>query len=315
MEKTLRDVYGEALLKYGAENQKVVVLDADVSSSTKSSIFGKAYPERFFNTGICENAMVSMAGGMAINGKIPFVNTFAVFLSTIGLLGARMFLSYSDLNIKLMGAYGGLSDSYDGASHQSLEDVAAMRNLPGVTVMVASDELITDWMVKTAIDTVGPMYIRLTRNAVPICHKENTNYQIGKGIVVKDGTDVTVIACGTMVFEALEAAEKLKEKNIRVKVIDMFTIKPIDQELIIKSAKETGAIVTVEEHSVIGGLGSAVAEVLVAEGMNAPVEMVGTKDCHGCSGTYDEILKKYGLDSTSIAEAAERVVNRKKESK
>lgn len=311
MAKAIRDVYGEALVKHGAENENIVVLDADVSSSTKSGMFGKAYPERFYNCGISEYAMTGMAAGMAINGKIPFVNTFAVFLTTIGALSARAFMSYGQLNVKYMGAYGGLSDSYDGASHQSLEDIAAMRALPGMTVMVASDELITDWMVKTAIDTAGPMYIRLSRDACPICHAPEQKYEIGKGVVCREGSDVTIIACGVMVSQAMKAAEVLAAKGIMAKVVDMFTIKPIDRELIIASARETGAIVTAEEHSVIGGLGGAVAEVLAQENEGVPVEMIGTQDCHGESGAYAGLLEKYGLDVDSIAAACEKAISKK----
>lgn len=311
MSKAIRDVYGDCLKKYGAENPDIVVLDADVSSSTKSSVFGQAYPERFFNCGIAEYAMVGIAAGMARNGKIPFVNTFAVFLTTLGSLGARAYMSYSGLNIKMMGGYSGLSDAYDGATHHSLEDIAVMRALPGITVMVASDEIITEWMVKTAIEVNQPMYIRLSRDAAPVCHSEDCSFEIGKGIEVHAGTDVTIIACGVMVGEAVEAAAILAGKGISVRVVDMFCIKPIDREIIKKAAEETGAIVTAEEHNIIGGLGSAVSEVLAQEGIGVPVEMIGMKDCHGESGAYSDLLKKYGLDVNAIVSAAERAVSRK----
>lgn len=311
MAKAIRDVYGETLKKYGETDERIVVLDADVSSSTKSAVFGKAYPDRFYNCGISEYAMMGMAAGMARNGKIPFVNTFAVFLTTIGAQAARAALSYSGLNVKMMGGYGGISDAFDGATHHALEDIAMMRTLPGMTVMVASDAQITDWMVKTAIDYDGPMYIRLSRDASPDCHPDNAKFELGKGMVVKEGTDVTVIACGLMVGTAIEAAKIVEPKGISVRVVDMFTIKPIDADLIKKCAAETGAIVTAEEHNVIGGLGGAVSEVLVQNDCKVPVELVGVKDTHCESGPYAELLKKYGLDAESLAAAIERTVARK----
>ena len=311
MAKAIREVYGETLKKYGALNQDIVVLDADVSGSTKSAIFGKEYPDRFYNCGICENAMMGMAAGMAKSGKIPFVNTFAVFLTSIGYLAARTFMSYSGLPIKMMGGYGGLSDAFDGATHHALEDIALMRALPGVNVMVASDAQITDWMVKTAIEVKEPMYIRLSRDAAPDCHPADAKFEFGKGMVVREGTDVTIIACGLMVSTALAAAEELAGKEISAKVVDMYCIKPIDAELIEKCAKETGAIVTAEEHSVIGGLGGAVAEVLAKAGCAVPTELVGMQDCHGESGPYKDLLHKYGLDAEAVAKAAQKAVSRK----
>ena len=310
MSKTIRDVYGEALAKYGAENKNVVVLDADVSGSTKSGLFGKACPERFFNCGIAEYAMIGMAAGMARNGKIPFVNAFAVFETTIGLLAARTFMSYSGLPVKMMGAYGGLSDAYDGATHQSLEDIAVMRTLPGVIVMVASDAQITEWMVKKAIETEKPMYIRLSRDAAMDCHPEDAKFELGKGMILRKGTDLTIIACGLMVGKALEASEKLEKKGIHARVVDMYTIKPIDTDLIESCAKETKAILTVEEHSVIGGLGGAVAEVLAKAGSGVPLKMLGMNDCHGESGAYHALLSKYGLDSEAIIMEAERLLEK-----
>lgn len=310
MAKAIRDVYGETLKKYGATNENIVVLDADVSGSTKSAVFGKEYPDRFYNCGISEYAMMGMAAGMAKSGKIPFVNTFAVFLTTLGSLAARTFMSYSGLPIKMMGGYGGLSDAFDGATHHALEDIAMMRTLPGVQVLVASDAQITDWMVKYAIETPKPMYIRLSRDAAPDCHPADAKFEIGKGMVVKEGTDVAIIACGLMVSTALTAAEQLAAKGINAKVVDMYSIKPIDADLIVECAK-CGAIVTAEEHSVIGGLGGAVAEVLAKAGCAVPTEMVGMQDRHGESGPYAKLLKKYGLDADAVAAAAEKAVSRK----
>ena len=311
MAKAIREVYGETIKKYGELNKDIVVLDADVSGSTKSAMFGKEYPDRFYNCGICEYAMMGMAAGMAKSGKIPFVNTFAVFLTTLGSLAARTFMSYSGLPIKMMGAYGGMSDAFDGATHHALEDIAMMRTLPGVNVMVASDAQITDWMVKTAIEVKEPMYIRLSRDAAPDCHPADAKFELGQGMVVREGSDVTIIACGLMVSTAITAAEALAAKGISARVVDMYCIKPIDAELIEKCAKETGAVVTAEEHSVIGGLCGAVSEVLAKAGCAVPTEMVGMQDRHGESGPYKDILHKYGMDAEAVAAAAEKAVSRK----
>jgi transketolase len=311
MSKAIRDAYGDSLLKYGKENLNVVALDADVSSSTKSGVFGAAFPDRFFNVGISELNMVSMAAGLSTTGKIPFVNTFAVFISTMGLIAARGLISYTNLNVKLMGAYGGMSDAFDGPSHHSIEDMAIMRSLPNFRVFCVSDEVQTDWMVKAAIENEGPMYVRLSRDAAPVLYNEDTKFEIGKGLVVREGKNATIIACGVMVSKALEAAEILSAKGIDVKVVDMFTIKPIDKELIIKSAAETGAIVTTEEHTIMGGLGSAVAEVLVSNSCNVPVEFVGLNDCYGETGPYAKLLEKYGLDGKAIAAKVEKAISRK----
>ncbi len=311
MDKAIRDVYGESLIKYGGENKRVVVLDADVSSSTKSCLFAAEYPERFINCGISESAMVGMAAGLALGNKIPFVNTFAVFISTIGAIAARTFLSYSGLNVKLMGAYAGLSAGYDGSTHHSLEDIAVMRAMPNMTVMVASDAAITDWMVKTAIATDAPMYIRLSREAAPACHDANARFELGKGCIVREGRDVTILACGAMVSEALKAAGALSAKGVETRVVDMFCVKPLDKALILDCARETGALVTAEEHSIIGGLGSAVAEELVRSGARAPLEMVGIQDCHAESGAYKQLLQKYCVDASAIVAAAEKALKRK----
>lgn len=313
MAKALRDAYGEALVKYGETNPDIIVLDADVASSTKSCLFAAAYPDRAFNVGIAEANMVAMAAGFATVGKIPFVNTFAVFLATIGALSTRALIAYNKLNVKLIGAYGGLSDSYDGASHHSTEDIAMMRLLPGMTVWCASDEIMVDWMVKKAIDNKGPMYIRLSREANPIYHNENTTFETGKGIVLKDGTDATVFACGVMVSIAMLAAEILEKKGTKIRVVDMFSIKPIDRALILKCAQETKAIVTAEEHSIIGGLGSAVSEVLALGGCPATFEMVGIKDLFTESGAYNKLLEKYELDAKAIVKSVEKAIAAKKD--
>jgi transketolase len=300
MTKAIREVYGEALMKYGRGNPDVVVLDADVSGSTRSALFQEDFPERFFNVGVAEGNMAAMAAGFASVGKIPFVNSFATFLSTLSLLPARIFGSYSNLNVKFMGAYGGLSDAYDGPSHHSIEDLAIMRALPNFRVYVASDEELTDWLVWNAIKSEGPMYIRLSRDVFPPVYEPGTLFKDGRGKVLRKGNDATIVACGVMVGLALDAAAKLAAEGIDVAVIDMFTIKPLDAELLLEFANSTGAIVTAEEHSVIGGLGGAVAEILVTKQAYVPVGFVGLADCHAECGSYTELLEKYQLDVPSI---------------
>lgn len=301
MAKSIRDAYGEALVKYGVINNKIVVLDADVSSSTKTGGFKEACPERFFSVGIAEANMTAMAAGFASVGKIPFVNTFAVFITSIGLISARSFGSYSRLGIKMMGSYGGLSDAFDGPSHHSVEDVAIMRALPSFKVYIASDEVMTGWLVKNAIDDKAPMYIRLSREVFPPLYHGNERFEDGKGKILRDGKDVTIIACGIMVSKALEAAELLEREGISAGVVDMFCIKPLDKQLVADRAIKSGAIVTAEEHSVIGGLGSAVAETLCMENIHVPMGFIGMQDCHAECGPYSKLLHKYGLDAEAIA--------------
>ncbi len=311
MAKSIRDAYGEALVRYGKDDPRVVVLDADVAGSTKSGIFAAACPERFFNVGIAEANMTAMAAGFASSGKVPYVNTFAVFISTIGSIAARALACYSDLNIRLMGAYGGLSDAYDGPSHHATEDIAIMRALPNMTVLVPSDEAMTDWMVKESINYHGPMYIRLSRDAMPDCYEAGREFEIGKGVTVREGSDITVIACGIMVSKAKEAAEILEKEGVSVRVVDMYSIKPIDEELIVACAKETGAIVTAEEHNVIGGLGGAVCEVLGRNGCGVPVGMVGMQDCFSVTGSYADLFREFKLDAAGVAEKIRETLARK----
>ena len=311
MAKSIRDVYGEALVKYGREDSRVVVLDADVSGSTKSALFGKAFPERFYNVGIAEANMVAMAGGMASVGKIPFVNTFAVFLTSIGLISARALGSYSKLPIKMAGAYSGMSDAFDGPSHHALEDVAIMRALPGFKVFVPCDAAQTDWVVKNAVEDPSPMYIRLSRDVFPDVYPEGECFSEGKGRIVREGTDVTIIACGLMVGNALKAAETLANEGIQARVVDMFCIKPIDKELIVSCARETGAIVSAEEHNIMGGLGSAVAEILCEAGQQVPMGFVGVQDRHGECGPYAQLQKKYGFDADAVAAKVRETVKKK----
>ena len=308
MAKAIRDVYGDALVKFGKDNKDVVVLDADVSGSTKSAVFGKACPDRFFNVGIAEANMTAMAGGLASVGKIPFVNTFAVFLTTIGLLSARALGSYSKLPIKMVGAYGGMSDAFDGPSHHALEDIAVMRTLPNFKVFVPCDATETEWVVKNAIEDASPMYLRLSRDVFPDVYSEGASFEEGKGNIVREGKDATVIACGLMVGHAMKAAEELAKEGIEIRVVDMFCIKPLDKELVVRCAKETGAIVSAEEHSIIGGLGGAVSEALCAAGAQVPMGFVGTNDVHGECGPYAKLQEKYGFDAAAIVRKVKETV-------
>lgn len=311
MAKAIRDVYGESLAKYGQINPNVVVLDADVSGSTKSASFGKVCPDRFFNMGIAEAGMTACAAGLAAAGKIPFVNTFAVFVTSLGLLPARAFASYADIPIKMCGAYGGLSDAYDGPTHHALEDIAIMRALPRFKVFVPCDAVQTDWVVKNAIEDASPMYLRFSREPFPDVYQPGETFEEGKGRVVRDGGDTTVIACGIMVSNALQAAEMLAKEGISLRVVDMFCIKPLDKELVARCAKETGAIISAEEHSIIGGLGGAVAEALAESGIGAPMGFVGMQDQHGECGPYGKLLEKYGLDAAAIARKVKEIIARK----
>ena len=311
MAKAIRDVYGEALVKYGKDDNRVVVLDADVSGSTKSGTFGAAVPERFYNVGIAEANMCGMAAGMAASGKIPFVNTFAVFLTSIGLIAARALGSYAELPIKFAGAYSGMSDAFDGPSHHAIEDLSIMRALPNFKVFVASDAAQTEWMVKNAIEDPSPMYLRLSRDVFPDVYSADEQFEEGKGKVVRDGKDATIMACGLMVGNSLEAAELLAKEGIDVRVVDMFSIKPFDKELAVKCAKETGAVISAEEHNIIGGLGSTVAEALCEAGAQVPMGFVGINDCHAECGPYKKLQAKYGLDAAAIAAKVKETIAKK----
>ncbi len=311
MPKQIREVYGSVLAELGETDKNIVVLDADLSGSTKSAIFGKAHPERFFNMGIAEQNMVATAAGMAACGKTPFVNTFTVFLTTLGLLSARDQICYANLNVKFGGAYCGMSDALDGASHHATEDIAFMRALPNMRVIAPADAAAARWATKYAAETYGPFYLRLSREVYPDLYDENTSFELGKGSIVREGSDVTVIACGIMVHKAIEAAELLAQRGVSVRVVDMYSIKPIDAELIRKCAEETGAIVCAEEHNVRGGLGSAVSEVLAYYGCGVPTEFVGIQDSFTESAPYKELLAKYGIDADGVAAGIEKVLKRK----
>lgn len=305
----IRDAFGEALLKLGKENDSVLALEADVGGSTKSAIFGKAFPKRYFNVGISEINMVSMAAGFASSGYVPFVNTFATFLATRGADPIQSLIAYDKLNVKLAGTYCGLSDSYDGASHHGITDMAFVRAIPNMTVVSVSDAVQTEKAVFALAEYDGPVYLRLSRAAAPVIYDEKMTFEIGKGIVLKYGKDVTLIATGTVLHKALAAAEELEKEGINATVIDMHTIKPIDSNLIVNCAAITGAIVTVEEHSIYGGLGSAVAEIVATE-CPVPMEFVGATD-FAESGNYEELLEKYGYGARAIAEKCKKVISRK----
>ena len=311
MGKATREAYGEALKEIGGKNEQIVVLDADLSKSTKTNVFAKAYPQRFFNVGIAEQNLVGTAAGLAASGKIPFVSTFAMFAAGRAFEQIRNSVCYPKLNVKVAATHAGLTVGEDGASHQAIEDVSLMRSLPNMTVLVPADEEETRQAIAWAAEYQGPVYIRLGRMSVDNVSPEGYVFAPAKAAILTEGNDVTLIANGVMVTAALEAAKTLAAEGIQARVINMASVKPLDAAAVVSAAKETGAIVTCEEHSIIGGLGSAVAEVL-AEEAPAPMERVGVKDTFGESGKPKELLAKYGLTADDVAAAARRVVARKK---
>ena len=311
MEKqATREAYGQALEELGAVRQDVVVLDADLSKSTKTSMFQSKYPDRFFNAGIAEQNLMGLAAGFAAAGKVPFASTFAVFATGRAYDQIRNSICYPRLNVKIAATHAGITVGEDGGSHQALEDINLMRGLPNMTVLVPVDGPEAKNAVKAAAEYEGPVYIRLGRSGVPTITDADAPFVIGKGRVMRGGSDVTLIGCGLMVAKALEAADALAEEGVSAAVIDMSTIKPIDRELIVEWAKKTGAIVTAEEHNIIGGLGSAVAEVLVEEAL-VPMERVGIEDVFGESGTGGELVEKYRLTAEHIVDKAKRAMARK----
>ena len=289
-----RQSYGEALEKLGKENENIVVLDADLSGATKTNIFAKTFPERFFNIGIAEQDMVTTAAGMSTMGKIPYLSTFAVFAAGRAYDQIRNSISYPNLNVKICATHAGITVGEDGATHQMLEDLSMMRTLPNMTVISTSDDIQTKWAVEEISKVKGPVYLRLCRLATPVIYDENQKFEIGKGYQFGEGTDATVIATGVTVQEALKAQEILKAQGIDIRVIDMHTIKPIDKDIIIKAAKETEKIITIEDHSIIGGLGTAVCEVL-SEECPTKVTRMGIKDTFGKSGKADELMKYFSI--------------------
>ncbi len=306
-----RDAYGKALISLGKTNNNVVVLDADLSKSTKTAEFSTTFPDRFFNMGIAEQNMMGVAAGFAATGKIPFVSTFAMFATGRAFEIIRNSIAYPKLNVKICATHAGITVGEDGASHQALEDIACMRAIPNMTVIVPADAVETDAVIHAVSKFDGPVYVRLGRLAVPIINDSETySFELGKGVELKEGKDVTIFATGMMVSEALKASEILKEQEINAGVVNIHTIKPIDKDLIIKKAKETGAVITVEEHNIIGGLGSAVAEVLSE---NHPVIMkrIGINDSFGESGKPKDLLEKYKLTASQIVKRTKELMTNK----
>lgn len=297
-----RESYGKKLAELGKMNKNIVVLDADLATATKTEIFKKEFPNRFFDMGIAEQDMMSTAAGMATCGKIPYVSTFAVFAAGRSYDQIRNSICYPKLNVKICATHAGISVGEDGATHQMLEDLSLMRTLPNMIVMSVSDDTQTRWAVEEISKIEGPVYLRLGRLASPVIYDESQKFEIGKGIQIGDGKDATVIATGLMVSEALKAKEELEQKGINIRVVDIHTIKPIDKELIVKCAKETKRIITIEDHSIIGGLGSAVCEVL-AEEYPAKVIRLGMKDTFGKSGKAEKLLEYFELDKNGIIKA------------
>lgn len=302
-----REAYGKTLARLGLENNNIVVLDADLSKSTKTAEFKKVCPERFVNVGIAEQNLAGISAGLATAGKIPFMSTFAMFAAGRAFEIIRNAICYPNLNVKVCATHAGLTVGADGASHQAIEDLALMRSIPNMVVLNPADAVSTDKILEAAVKYDGPVYVRLGRAAVPVVYDENSTIEIGKANTIKDGSDVTIIATGIMIAEAMTAAETLEAEGISVRIIDMHTIKPLDNDAVIKAAQETKAIVTAEEHTILGGLGSAVAEVL-AESHPTKMRRVGVKDTFGESGTPAELLEKYGLTANDIVKAVKEVL-------
>ena len=302
-----RQAYGEGLVELGKEFENLVVMDADLSGSTKTAMFAKEYPDRFFNMGIAEQNMYGAATGLALSGKIVCASTFAMFATGRAFEIVRNSIGYTGANVKICASHAGITVGEDGASHQTFEDIALMRTVPGMTVVNPSDAVATKKLLRQIVAMEGPCYFRVGRAAVPVFYKEDDEITLGKGNLIRDGKDVTIIATGIMVSSAFEAAEKLAAEGIDARVIDIHTIKPIDEEIIIKAAAETGAIVTAEEHGIIGGLGDAVAQVVVK---NHPcrMAMVGQQDTFGESGKPDQLLAKYHMTADDIAAAVKKVL-------
>lgn len=302
-----REAYGKTLISLGETHPELVVMDADLSGSTKTAGFAKAYPDRFFNMGIAEQNMYAAAAGLALSGKTVCASTFAMFAAGRAFEIIRNSIGYTRANVKICATHAGITVGEDGASHQTFEDIALMRTIPGMTVINPSDGVSAAKLLEQAVDMQGPCYVRLGRAAVPVFYDESDEIRLGRANTVRDGKDATVIATGIMVAAAAEAAEALAAEGIDIRVIDIHTIKPIDEEAVIRAAEETGAIVTAEEHSVIGGLGSAVAEVIVK---NTPVKMamVGQQDTFGESGKPDELRKKYGMTADDITAAVRSIL-------
>lgn len=299
VKKATRQSYGEALLELGKENKNVVVFDADLSTATKTNLFAKEFPDRFFDMGIAEQNMISTAAGIATCGKIAYASTFAVFAAGRAYDQIRNSVCYPKLNVKICATHAGITVGEDGATHQMLEDISMMRTLPNMTVISTSDDIETKWAVKEISKINGPVYLRLSRLATPVIYNEDQKFEIGKAIQIGDGTDATIFATGVTVSEALKAQEQLKENGIDVRVVDIHTIKPIDRDIIIKCAKETKKLISIEDHNVVGGLGSAISEVLTDE---CPTKLIrlGINDTFGKSGNAVELMEYFGITAENI---------------
>lgn len=311
IKKETRVAYGETLVELGAENEKIVVMDADLSGSTKTAMFKKAYPERFFNAGIAEGNMIGVAAGLAATGHTVFVSSFAMFASGRAFEQIRNTVCYPKLNVKICASHAGITVGPDGATHQCLEDIGVMRMIPNMTVINPADAVEARLAIKAAAEINGPVYMRFGRSAVPVVFDENYKFEIGKAAVLKDGSDVTIIASGITVEMALEAYEMLEKEGISARIVNMATIKPIDADAIVESANKTGCIVTCEEHNIIGGLGSAVAEV-VCEKCPVPMLRVGIADKFGRSGSVEDLLERYKLTPAEIVAKAKAAIALKK---
>lgn len=307
--KSTRDAFGEILLELSSD-QKIVVLDADTSTSTRTNKFAAKSPERFFNVGCAEQNLIATAAGFAYAGKIAIASAYAIFATGRPWEQIRNFVAHDRLNVKIIATHAGLTNGPDGASHHSLEDIAALRVIPNMVVVVPADAEETKQAIRAAVAHDGPVYIRLSRAKSPVIFDSSYEFKLGKGVVLREGTDVTIVAAGNMVAKALEAAEELAKEGIEARIVNLPVIKPIDEELILQAATETGAIVTVEEHNVYGGLGSAVAEI-VGGGKPVPIEFIGVRDKFGQTGETEELYKAYGLTVENIVEAAKKVLLRK----
>jgi transketolase len=308
--KSTRDAYGETLVELGGRDPRIVAVDADLPSSTRTAWFAREFPERFFNVGVAEQNLYAVAAGLATCGKIPFASTFAVFATERALNQIRQCIAYTGLNVKIVTSHSGFTASGDGGSHQTLTDISIMRSLPNMTVIVPADSVQTKQAVEAAVLHQGPVYIRLGKTEVPEVIDPRSSLRIGEAVILREGEDVTVFVTGIMLARALEAAEKASRAGIRARVVNIHTIKPIDRAVIVGAARQTGAVVTVEEHSVIGGLGSAVAEVL-AEEYPVLTRMIGVRDVFGESGSDDELYEKHGLTALNIERVIHEVMNKK----
>jgi len=308
---SMRKAYGEALVELGQANPDVVVLSADVSNSDHSYMFEEVFPNRFFNVGIAEQSLVDVAVGLAYSGLIPFANTFAFLFATRALEMVRSHICYGQANVKLMGAYAGLSDSFDGPTHHSITDIAIMRSLPNMTIVVPGDPVALAKLLPQAADWPGPVFFRLNRNEVPVLFNDSYAPKIGEAITLRPGSDVTLICAGLMVSRCLEAAEELAGQGTDAQVLEMHTVKPLDTESVLQAARETGALVTVEEHSIVGGLGGAVAEA-VTDAYPVPIKRVGIADRFAETGPYFEMLDRYGMSVQDIVAAAQQAMVAKK---